>query len=73
MNEMSAAYTKEQTLNTIREAREIFQNKNTSFEKYQLMEKGLAFAYLYCPEELMELVEATLNEAVVRKLYLHNE
>jgi len=30
----------------------------------------LALMYLYCPEEIQPIVEATMNEAHIRMLYI---
>jgi hypothetical protein len=60
---------KEFCMSQLREAREIFGNRNTTKEQYEAMERVLSFAFLYCPEEIQFMVEATLNEAELRKIY----
>lgn len=32
--------------------------------------KGIALMYLYCPEDMKELVESQLNELIVRRRYM---
>jgi hypothetical protein len=60
---------KEYCLEQLREAREIFSNKNTTEEKYDAMEKALGMIYLYCPDEIKEIAYAYLHEATIRKSY----
>lgn len=61
--------TKEHTFQVIREARELFTNNTTTEKQYEAMETTLAFVLLYCPEELLPLVESTLYEAHRRKVH----
>jgi len=51
----------------LREARELFGNKNTTRKQYEAMEKVLALVYLYCPEEIQSQVLAIINELELRK------
>lgn len=53
-------------------ARVIFGNKNTTREQYEAMEKGLALIFLYCPEELTIIAQATLNEATYRQSFFED-
>ena len=51
--------------------RESFSNKNTFNSKtIEASKYSLAFMYLYCPEKLQSLVEATLNEIDRREQFL---
>ena len=51
------------------QARKCFTNSNTTQAEYEAMEKGLGLMYLYCPDELTSIVEATRQEATQRAMY----
>lgn len=50
-------------------ARKAFGNRNTTQEQYDQMEKSLGLMYLYCPESIQPMVQATLHEATIRRLW----
>jgi hypothetical protein len=50
---------------TILEARGVFSSNDP--KKWNAAEKSLGLAYLYCPEEMRDLVYATLYELNIRK------
>ena len=52
-------------------ARSMFSKKCT-LEEFEQMEKTLGLMYLYCPNDLMSVVHATMEEATTRKFYLFN-
>lgn len=60
---------KENCYAEIREARQLFGNKNTTEGQYDQMQRALAFMFLYCPKEIQSVVQATMNEAEARRFY----
>ena len=63
MSEISEIYAdKEKCIADILLAREMFGNKNSSALQYAQCEKSLSLMYLYCPEDLVPAVMATLQE-----------
>jgi hypothetical protein len=50
-------------------ARKIFGDKTTTEKQYDAMEKSLGMMFLYCPEEIKGIVQATLWEAQRRRFY----
>ena len=60
----------ENCLYEIRLAREIFGSTESTYNDWKGMERALAFMYLYCPEDLTNIVNAALNECFSRKLMM---
>lgn len=60
---------KEYCYSQIREAREIFGNRNTTREQFDAMMRALAFGMLYCPEDIRTFFESTLKEATLRQCH----
>jgi len=60
---------RENCFQCIRDARKLFGDMDTTESQYQKMEDTLAFGFLYCPEDLQHLFEATLRESEIRKFY----
>ena len=58
---------KEYCYSEIRNARKVFGQSGITLEKWECMERGLAFMYAYCPEDLRVIVLSTLEEAGIRK------
>ena len=58
---------KDNCLKEIRKARELFGNRSTTEKQYTGMESALSYMYLYCPDEIRNSVESTLQEAEMRK------
>jgi len=50
-------------------ARKCFTNSATTQDEYEAMEKALGLMFLYCPEDLSSIVEATMHEATQRAMY----
>jgi len=70
---MIADYTeyfadKENVYHELREARKAFA-KGTTFEQYENLIKGLQIMWMYCPEDMQDFVQATINEATDRQSY----
>ena len=62
---------KENCFTDIREARKAFGSTLTTEDQYDAMEKGLGIMYLHCPEEISEIVLATMQEATYRKPFFN--
>jgi len=54
---------------SIGEARKAWGTVNTTREQFDGIDKGLALLYLHCPEDIMVLAEATLDEATTRRTH----
>jgi len=50
-------------------ARKAFGNTTTTEAEYDQMEKTLALMFLHCPEDIQNVVLATINEAGLRRAY----
>ena len=61
--------SKEKTLTVIRDARSRFRDKSTTAKQYDGMISVLGFCFLYCPDDMQYMVEATLYEAGQRQLF----
>jgi len=61
---------KEYCFSEIRKVREKFGEKSTTFQEYKSMLHGLAYMYLYCPEQIKMIVLAHINELNRRSAYL---
>ena len=53
----------------IRSAWTLFCNRNTTEEQFRGMFKGIGLVYLYCPNKLKSIAQATVQEALARKEY----
>ena len=53
--------------NDLREARKGFGSSVTTEAEYDQMEKTLALMYVHCPEEIQDIVLATIEEAEMRR------
>lgn len=62
---------KENCFADIHVARNAFGSTLTTEDEYNAMEKGLGIMYLHCPEEIAEIVLATMQEATYRKPYFN--
>jgi len=62
---------KENCYTDIRAAREAFGCKLTTVDQYDQMEKALGIMYLHCPEDIMEIVLGTIEEATWRRPYFN--
>ena len=51
------------------DTREIFGNCHTTREKFEGMERALLFAKLYAPSQFDALIDASLDEAAIRRMY----
>jgi hypothetical protein len=54
---------------SIAEARKAWGNRNTTREQFDGLEQGLGLLYLYCPEDIMDIVQSTLDEATTRRTH----
>lgn len=61
---------REYCFSEIRNARKIMCSNTFTIEQYEGMNKGLALMYLYCPEDIQSLIEATMKEAFLRMTYI---
>jgi hypothetical protein len=50
-------------------ARKAFGSTATTEEQYDQMEKTLGLMFLHCPEDMQDIVYATMNEATTRRIY----
>jgi len=50
-------------------ARKAFGSTTTTEAEYDQMEKTLGLMFLHCPENLQDVVLATLEESTVRRFY----
>ncbi len=62
-------HDKENCYADIRLARKTFGSTTTTQDEYDMMEKGLGLMFLHCPEEISDIVYATMHEATVRRMY----
>lgn len=53
-------------------ARKAFGSTTTTEAQYDQMEKTLSLMFLYCPEDIQDIVLATLEEAELRRQYFIN-
>lgn len=60
---------KQNCFNAINTARKAFGSTATTEEEYDAMEKGLGLMLLHCPEDLQDIVHATLHESTARRFY----
>jgi len=60
---------KERVLESLSSARKVFGDKRTTQEQYDSMERCLAFAFVYCPDDLRDIVKSTLDESSRRRLF----
>jgi hypothetical protein len=60
---------KDNCYKTIQTARKAFGSTLTTEEEYDMMEKGLGLMFLHCPEDLQDIVHATLSESTARRFY----
>jgi hypothetical protein len=60
---------KENCFNDLNEARQKFGSTHTTEAEYDALEKGLGIMYLHCPEDLQDMVLATMHEATARRVY----
>lgn len=62
---------KEYCFNEIKTARDIFTSKKLfTIEKAELIMKGLVMMLVYCPEECLISIEATIKELEIRRAYI---
>jgi hypothetical protein len=54
----------------IAQARKLFGNPKATLEQYAALDKGLGLMFLYCPEDIQPIVEATMEESDRRRLYI---
>jgi len=64
-------FKEENCFRDLGQARQLFRTNTTTKSKWNNMMKGLGLMYFYCPEELTDLVEYTMNEAFHRELYMN--
>jgi len=50
-------------------ARKLFGSTRTTEPEYDAMEKALGIMFLHCPEDLQDIVHATMFEATQRRFY----
>ena len=50
-------------------ARKAFGNTATTEAQYDQMEKTLGLMFLHCPEDLQDIVHATMTESTQRRFY----
>ena len=66
-----ATYTrKDYCMEQILESREIIGNKNTTTKEWDAVDRGLARMYVLCPDEIKDIVFATLTESNQRRMML---
>lgn len=56
-------------LSEIGEARKVFTTKPFTADKAEALMKGLGLMLLYCPDDIYDIVLATIREAEVRVAY----
>ena len=59
----------EKTNEVILEAREIFGNKKTTRDQYEIMMKTVGLAMVHCSEKMKGFAQSTWLEANMRKVY----
>lgn len=60
---------KDNCFQDLNKARKTFGSTLTTEEEYDQLEKCLGLMFLYCPEDIQGIVEATLSEASWRRTY----
>ena len=60
---------KDYCMQTIKEARTLWSDKNTTKKQFAYLFESLGMALLYCPEDLSEIIRNTLHEATIREGY----
>ena len=53
----------------LRKAREVFSSIESTDAQLDAVDKTLALCLLYCPEDIKDIVEATLLESTMRRCY----
>lgn len=72
-NPIKNAYQdRQKVLDMLAQCRKIFGDRNTTKSQYKSMQECLGFAYLYCPDDLKELVRSTLQESALREVAFIN-
>lgn len=71
--EVSKLYSdKNYCIEELQEARKIFTNKNLfTIEVSEQLQKAIGLMYLYCPENMQDLVLTHLEEVQMRSTYVH--
>jgi hypothetical protein len=62
---------KEYCIKELHSAREIFCSGDVTFEQKERLQKALTFMYLYCPEEIRDLVLSHIEEIEIRWDLMH--
>jgi hypothetical protein len=72
MNELETIFSdKKYCFSEIGKARQLFSDRaNMTVQKVEAMGKALGLMYLYCPEDIEDLVVATMTELAMRSSHL---